>query len=172
MRPCPRLADKTGIDQSHPERTAAGVAAFPRVLKSCDKFVGLISPGYFKRLWCVYELATFTHMHGMHQVDAPSGKLMLLSLDWPSSLSPFKRTGLTPKEREWITQFSCRKARCFKPCDRATVLQAVRDKFGSEDAFDEFVHVQLLKVLERSKREYSSKLCDVAAESFSMVFGS
>ena len=51
------------------------------------------------------------------------------------------------------------------------MLQAVRDKFGSEDKFDEFVHVQLLKVLERSKREYSSKLWDVAAESFPMVFG-
>mgnify|MGYP002878921001 CR=1 FL=1 len=51
------------------------------------------------------------------------------------------------------------------------VLQAVRDKFGSEDKFDEFVHVQLLKVLERSKREYSSKLWDVGSESFSMVFG-
>ena len=163
--------DKTGIDQSSPEKTAAGVAAFPRILASCDKFVGLISPGYFRRLWCVYELATFTHMHGMHQVDAPSGKMLLLSLDWPSSFSPFKRTGLTQKEREWITGFRCRDAGCFKPSDRAIVLQAVRDKFGSEDKFDEFVHVQLLKVLERSKREYSSKLWDVAAESFSMVFG-
>jgi hypothetical protein len=163
--------DKTGIDQSSPKKTAAGVAAFPRILASCDKFVGLISPGYFRRLWCVYELATFTHMHGMHQVDAPSGKMLLLSLDWPSSFSPFKRTGLTKKEREWITGFRCRDAGCFKPSDRAIVLQAVRDKFGSEDKFDEFVHVQLLKVLERSKREYSSKLWDVAAESFSMVFG-
>ena len=163
--------DKTGIDQSSPEKTAAGVAAFPRILASCDKFVGLISPGYFRRLWCVYELATFTHMHGMHQVDAPSGKMLLLSLDWPSSFSPFKRKGLTKKEREWITGFRCRDAGCFKPSDRAIVLQAVRDKFGSEDKFDEFVHVQLLKVLERSKREYSSKLWDVGSESFSMVFG-
>ena len=40
------------------------------------------------------------------------------------------------------------------------------------EVVDEFVHEQLLKqVLERSKREYSSKLWDVAAESFSMVFG-
>ena len=92
---------------------------------------------------------------------------------WASSFSPFKRVGgLTDKEREWITGFKCRDAGCVNPSDRATVLQAVREKFGSEDAFDEFVHVQLLKVLERSKREYSSKLWDVAAESFSMVFGS
>ena len=78
--------DKTGIDQT---RAAAGVAAFPRILASCDKFVGLISPSYFHRLWCVYELATFTHMHSMHLVDASSGKMLLLSLDWRSSFFLF-----------------------------------------------------------------------------------
>ena len=108
----------------------------------------------------------------MHKVDAPSGKLMLLSLKWPSSLSPFKSIGLTDKEREWIKAFSCRKARCFKPCDRATVLQAIREKFVTEDAFDDFVHEQLLTVLERSKREYATKLSGVASESFGQVFGS
>ena len=50
-------------------------------------------------------------------------------------------------------------------------MHAIREKFGSEEKFDEFVHVQLLKVLERSKREYSSKLWNVATESFSVVFG-
>ena len=57
----------------------------------------------------------------MHKVDAPSSKMLLLSLDWPSSFWPFKRTGLTEKEEEWITNFSCRDARCFKPADRAAV---------------------------------------------------
>ena len=76
-------------------------------------------------------------MHGMHKSDAPSGKLLLLSLDWPSSFWPFKRTGLTEKEEEWITNFSCRDARCFKPADRAAVLEAIRERFGSEELFDE-----------------------------------
>ena len=43
--------DKTGINQETPETAAAGVAAFPKILKASDKFVGLISPGYFERLW-------------------------------------------------------------------------------------------------------------------------
>ena len=50
---------------------------------------------------------------------------------------PFKRTGLTAKEEEWITNFSCREARCFKPADRAAVLEAIRERFGSEELFDE-----------------------------------
>ena len=100
-------------------------------LRASEKFVGLISPGYFELLWhaclcrrepqimhllgalssvcrCVYELAYFTHYHGMHKHDAPTSKMLLLSLDWPSSFWPFKHTGLTEKEEEWITNLSCR----------------------------------------------------------------
>ena len=84
-----------------------------------------------------YEFAYFTHYHGMHKTDTPSSKMLLLSLDWPSSFWPFKRTGLTEKEEEWITNFSCRDARCFKPADRAAVLEAIRERFGSEEHFDE-----------------------------------
>ena len=46
------------------------------------------------------------------------------------------------------------------------------ERFPGEDEFDEFVNVQLLKVLERSKREYSGKLGKVASESLALVFGS
>ena len=72
----------------------------------------------------------------MHLTDAPSSKMLLLSLDWPSSFSPFKHTGLTNEEEEWITNFLCRDARCFKPSDRAAVLEAIRERFGSEEMFD------------------------------------
>ena len=71
----------------------------------------------FTRLWCVYELATFTKMHGMHKTDAPSGKLLLLSLSWPSSFYPFKAAQLNEQEQRWFSEFSCRKANCFKPAE-------------------------------------------------------
>ena len=74
-------------------------------------------PADFTRLWCVYELATFTKMHGMHKTDAPSGKLPLLSLSWPSSFSPFKTAQLNEQELRWFSEFSCRKANCFKPAE-------------------------------------------------------
>ena len=76
--------DKTGIDQSSPEKTAAGVAAFPRILASCDKFVGLISPGYFRRLWCVYELSEFVLLHR----KSLEGRLLVIGLDWPAWWNP------------------------------------------------------------------------------------
>ena len=83
----------------------------------------------------------------MHLPGAASGKLLLLSLDWPSSLNPMKRTRLSEHEMALITNFSCRDADCFMPRDRATVLEAIREKFGSEDAFDQFVRTHLPAVL-------------------------
>ena len=120
---------------------------------------------------CVYELAVFTRDNGMHLPGAASGKLLLLSLDWPSSLNPFKRPRLSEHEKKLITNFSCRDADCFMPRDRATVLAAIREKFGSEAAFDQFVRTHLPAVLERSKREYSSNLLNVAADALERSFG-
>ena len=163
--------DKLCINQATDETKAAGVAGFKRFLGRCDKMVAFIGPSYFQRLWCVYELATFTKRHGMHKSDAPSGTLLLLSLDWPSSFWPCKQTRLDRQEHEWLAQFSCREAGCFKPADRAFVLAAIREEFGSEAEFDTFVRTHLPTVLARSKREYSSKLVDVAKETGDLIFG-
>ena len=42
---------------------AAGVAGFELFLSRCDRMIAFIGPTYFKRLCCVYEMATFTRMH-------------------------------------------------------------------------------------------------------------
>ena len=163
--------DKLCINQESNETKAAGVAGFSRFLGQCDRMVAFISRDYFTRLWCVYELATFTRMHEMHEDDAPSDKLLLLSLDWPSSFSPFKQAMVSDEEQQWLAGFSCRNARCFKPADRAFVLKSIRDEFGSEEAFDTFVRKNLPRVLGRSKREYRSRITSVALDVVDLVFG-
>ena len=70
---------------------------------------------------CVFELATFCKMH---QRDL-RGKLLLLSLDWSSSLNPFHSGRLTAAERAQFVDFSCLKLQCTKPADRAFVLAQV-----------------------------------------------
>jgi hypothetical protein len=120
---------------------------------------------------CVFELATFCKKH---QGDKLHEKLLLLSPAWPSSLSPLKAffsPGLTDQEREVLAGFRCREARCFKPCDRATVLAAVRNDWGSEAAFDAFVQKDLVKVLEESKTRYSTRLAQVMSETLELTFG-
>ena len=118
---------------------------------------------------CVYELASFCKKH---QGNTLHEKLMLVSLDWPSSLSPTSAPRLTENEREVLASFRCREAECFKPRDRATVLAAVRTDWGSEEAFDSFVQNDLVTVLEESKTRYSTWLAQVTSDTLELMFGS
>ena len=107
----------------------------------------------------------------MHKEHAPTDKLILLSTDWPSSLSPAKRSTLDDDELRLLRDFSCRKAHCFKPIDRATVLHDIREQWGSEEAFDAFVQDELPAVLESSKRQYYRSWRDEVLKMLDLVLG-
>ncbi len=51
----------------------------------------------------VYELASFCRAHR----GLLKGRLLLLSLDWPSTWSLFKTASLTRAERQQLKSFSC-----------------------------------------------------------------
>lgn len=150
-----------------PQTIAKGVAGFQRFLSSSDKMVALVSAAYFERLWTVYELASFCRAH-RGQLKA---RLLLLSLEWPSSWSPFKTAKLSADERQRLEHFSCLEAHCYKPADRADLLATIRREWGSEAAFDAFVHTELLEVLAASKAQHVHKLAGVASESAQLMLG-
>ena len=163
--------DKCCINQETPETIKAGVDGFGRFLDSSDGMIAFVSRSYFSRIWCVYELASFCQKH---RGDKLHEKLVLVSLEWPSSLSPLKAffsPGLTDEERAPLTSFCCREAEAFKPCDRATVLAAVREKFGSEAAFDTLVRTELVEVLKESKIRYSTKAMQTMSDTLELTFG-
>ena len=81
-----------------------------------------------------------------------------------------RRVARTPDEQS-IDQSASHACGPHDGTDRATVLAAIREKFGSEAAFDQFVRTHLPAVLERSKREYSSNLLNVAADALERSFG-
>ena len=60
---------------------------------------------------------------------------------------------------------------CFKPADKATVLAAIRDEWGSEENFDNFVQDELPRILEASKQRYSRQLLMVAMRSLEHLLG-
>lgn len=122
---------------------------------------------------CVFELATFCRRYQGPELDK---RLLLLSLDWPSFFNVRKKRArafarLRDEELAWLKGFSCRKAHCFKPTDRATVLKAVREEWGSEEAFDDFVRNELPLVLVASKRKYQTRGRDQVLRTFDLVFG-
>jgi hypothetical protein len=159
--------DACCLCQDTPETIDAGVDGLASFLRSSDRMVALVSEAYFSRLWTVYELATFCRAHR----NRLRSKLVMISVEWPSSLSPLKRGGLSAREERWLEGFSCLHARCYKPSDRARLLGNIRAQWGSEGAFDTFVRTELLEVMRESKAVYERQLWSVAAESFELVFG-
>ena len=198
--------DKCCINQATPETVQSGVSRFDYFLGCCDGMVAFVSPAYFSRLWCVYELAMFCRKHmnpadmphlglrrsntfseRMHQerekaakqkkgtvsveLEGLEGKLLLLGLDWPSVISPFKKTAVSDHELQSLRSFRCTEARCFKPSDRAYVLDAIRREWGSEEVFDKFVQEKLPHVLAQSKHNYSTRMLEVAMRNLDLLFG-
>lgn len=158
--------DTCCLDQSTPQTISEGVAGLPRFLRSSERMVAFVSEEYFRRLWTVYELATFCRQH-TGQLD---GRLLLLSLEWPSTINPFKQQSLDGRELSWLKNFSCLDARCYKPSDRAMLLGFIEKEWESTDRFDAFVRTKLLQVLAQSKLSYQGQLGRVAQESFQLVF--
>ena len=127
--------DKCCVLQDNKETIAGGVLGFSRFLSKCDKMIAFVSPSYFSRLWCVYELATFCREKKLEKEEKRDTRdiherLLLLSLDWPDPLSPFKSAKLTHKERAWFENFSALRVQCTKPADRATVFGEIRRTWG------------------------------------------
>ena len=54
--------------------------------------------------------------------------------------------------------------------DKDSVLE-IREKFGSEDAFDTFVRTELLEVFIESKAQFQGRMYEVAAQSLDLLFG-
>ena len=115
----------------------------------------------------MFELATFCK----HHKDDLSNRLILLSLDWPEVSNPFKESNVTEEEVGWFVNFRSRDARCFKPSDRAVVLQAVRTAWGSETAFDKYVQTELLQIFGLSKQQFCSLITTTASETLEHLLG-
>ena len=86
-------------------------------------------------------------------------------------LSQFKDPELTDEEHAAFRDFRCRDARCFKPADRAYVLKAIRNEWGTEEAFDRYVQTELPKILAVSKRAYSERLVRLLQSNLDHMFG-
>ena len=70
------FCDKLCVHQTDPNKKQAAIDSFLGFIGKSKEMVVLWSPGYFTRLWCTFEIASFLHIH---RHDA-SAKLTILPL--------------------------------------------------------------------------------------------
>jgi len=109
-----------GIDQTD---IATALACLPVYLAGCSKLVIFAGPTYVERLWCVVEIYTFLRMGG--------------SLD-QIEVHPFDAAAMPAFET-----FEAEHAKCYSPDDKAKLLGAIQQAFGSTAPFNELVRSTL-----------------------------
>merc|ERR1712217_90701 len=67
--------DKACIHQTNREKKLKGIKQLGAVLRYSERMLVMWQPEYFKRTWCVFEMAAFLHMKGSAKVDMVPLKL-------------------------------------------------------------------------------------------------
>ena len=151
------------IDSSTPEMAHAGIASYPLFMSQAERMVALVSPGYWGRLRCVYELAHFCHMHAA-DLDA---RLLLLSLEW--SDPTMKDAGKEPMSV--LAKFECRSLTADSPNERGALLAAIRAEWGSEDTFDSFIRSRMPQIYQKSRHRYHKRFMLTAEHALQLALG-
>jgi hypothetical protein len=98
-------------------------------------------------------------------------RLILLNLQWPGILWPFKNTELTAEEKMWFENFSLKETSAFKPSDKAEVLEKISQMWGKPENFEEFVRTELVDIFAESKRRYAHQIRRIALSALETTFG-
>lgn len=134
--------------------------------------VVIFSEAYLSRLWCTYELATFCKL--MRDNPSSGRKIVFLSLSWGAWYNPLnvvRAPTLSTTEHALLANYSCSAAQVYSRRDKARVLGLIREAWGGEDVFDDFVHKELPEVLLEGKRSYFSQFKYALWASLMLLFG-
>jgi hypothetical protein len=157
--------DKCCIDQTSEASKRAGIEHLGDSLYRCKRMLIIFSGSYLQRLWCVYELATYSRIIKEHAERIAEGlipasdvkTLKILSLTWGSWWHPsnlVNNVTLSEEEKNLLAEFSCTNAKFWKRADQDIVLGKIRESWGSEAAFDAYVHDELPLILQQGKVEF------------------
>ena len=112
--------DKASIDQTD---ISTALACLPVYLAGCRELLILAGPTYVERLWCVVEVYTYLRMGG--KLDG----IEVVALD-AAALPSFG-------------EFKAEDAKCYSAEDKAKLLGAIENGFGSTAPFNELVRSTL-----------------------------
>ncbi len=77
---------------------------------------------------------------------------------------------LDKDEIRQLSEYSCLDAQCFLPADRVVVLASIRQSWGSEENFDNFVRNKLPAVLLKGKKDFMWRSVQIMYRVFELLF--
>jgi len=133
-------------------------------LRASNQLLVLFSSDTLSELWPVFELAMFSRWH--KDENRLEDFIHMLGLDWDIFTSDLQQS-----EEDRLLDFSCRQAWCWNPEDRAVLLNTIRDEWGTEQAFDEYVQQELPQIALKCKQRFAVLPFKAAEGIFEIMLG-
>jgi hypothetical protein len=77
---------------------------------------------------------------------------------------------LDKDEIRQLAEYSCLDAQCQMPADRVYVLASIRQNWGSEENFDNFVRTELPAILLEGKKDFMGRSTRIMHRVFELLF--
>ncbi len=115
--------DHVSVNQSNPAMKVHMQNTFNDLISQSRALVVILSPSYFARLWCMFEMASFLAKKDLHSVAVVSWSFMNVA-DGPK---PYL---------DALRSFSVARAQCTVEADRPLLAAQACKFFGSEAVFE------------------------------------
>eukprot|EP00931_Biecheleriopsis_adriatica_P109372 TRINITY_DN8362_c0_g1_i1.p1 TRINITY_DN8362_c0_g1~~TRINITY_DN8362_c0_g1_i1.p1 ORF type:complete len:584 (+),score=114.38 TRINITY_DN8362_c0_g1_i1:95-1846(+) len=177
--------DAVCINQSDEQQKLAGITGLQGVLSASQELHIILTPSYLSRLWCVFEVAAFLHLHPDADVVVrvpvfDLNQLLMAVLSWLSSLVyllSFRLQLVTVcalvisggvfllicqnlQSMQAICSqlqgFSALRAQCVEDSDRLYIARRIRAWFGSIQNFDSHVQQKIAPQIEALVKKNNS----------------
>jgi len=104
----------------------------------------------------------------------PKKKIVFLGLRWPAWWNPMRWMSIVRLDLDealTLANFQVRRTRCASPVDKADTLRRLREEWGSEAAFEQFVREELPGTILEAKRRWFRRPVELLMESLAMLLG-
>jgi hypothetical protein len=115
--------DHISVNQSNPTMKVHLQNTFNDLISQSRALVVILSPSYFARLWCMFEMASFLAIKDLHSVAVVSWSFMNVA----EGPKPYL---------DALRSFSVAHALCTYEADRPLLAAQARKFFGSEAVFE------------------------------------
>lgn len=128
---------------------------------------GSVRNDYFNNIVSIFELATAAQVKDMRDI-------VFIGIDWPTWWNPLnmiRPVRLSQDELLTLKAFRICESSSSSPVEFADVLQQIRQTWGCEANFEQFVREKLPTVVLEAKRQWLRKVPNAISLAMQLIFG-